>query len=53
MISSFIGLDYGPFIKAETYQMDEGVKKGDMEAMPNFCIGINQATKTTHDYHLE
>ncbi len=49
MISSFIGLDYGPFIKTETYQMDEGVKKGDMEAMPIFCIGINQATKTTHD----
>ena len=29
--------------------MDEGVKQGDMEAMSNFCIGINQANKSTHD----
>ena len=36
-------------MKAATYQMDEGVKQGDMEAMPNFCIGINQANKSTHD----
>ena len=49
MISGFIGLGYGPFMKAATYQMDEGVKQGDMEAMPNFCIGINQANKSTHD----
>jgi len=34
MISGFIGLGYGPFMKAATYQMDEGVKQGDMEAMP-------------------
>jgi len=49
MISGFIGLGYGPFMKAATYQMDEGVKQGDMEAMPNFCIGINQANKFTRD----
>jgi len=36
-------------MKAATYQMDEGVKQGDMEAMSNFCIGINQANKSTHD----
>ena len=47
MISGFIGLGYGPFMKAVTYQMDEGVKQGDMEAMP--CIGINQANKSTQD----
>jgi len=41
MISGFIGLGYGPFMKAAAYQMDEGVKQGDMEAMPNFCIGTN------------
>jgi len=49
MISGFIGLGYGPFMKAATYQMDEGVKQGDMEVMPNFCIGINQVNKSTHD----
>ena len=49
MISGFIELGYDPFMKAATYQMDEGVKQGDMEAMPNFCIGINQANKFTHD----
>jgi len=49
MISGFIGLGYDPFMKAATYQMDEGVKQGDMEVMPNFCIGINQANKCTHD----
>ena len=43
------GLGYGPFMKAASYQMDEGVKQGDMEAMPNFCIGINQTNKSTHD----
>ena len=48
-ISGFIGLSYGPFMKAATYHMDEGVKQGDMKAMPNFCIGINQANKSTHD----
>jgi len=53
MVSGFIGLGYGPFMKAATYQMDEGVKQGDMEAMPNFCIGINQANKTTYDLLLE
>ena len=37
MISGFIGLGYGPFMKAATYQMDEGVKQGDVEAMPNLC----------------
>jgi len=49
MISGFIVIGYGPFMKAATYQMDEGVKQGDMEAMPKFCIGINQANKSTHD----
>ncbi len=29
--------------------MFEGVKQDDMEAMSNFCIGINQANKSTHD----
>jgi len=36
MISGFIGLGYGPLMKAATYQTDEGVKQGDMKAMPNF-----------------
>ena len=49
MISGFIGLGYGPFMKAATYQMEEGVKQGDMETTPNFCICINQVNKTTHD----
>ena len=49
MISGFIGLGYGPFMKTATYQMDEGVKQGNMEAMTTFCIGINQANKSTHD----
>jgi len=49
MISGFIGLGYGPFMKAATYQMDEGVKQGDMEATSIFCIGINQANKCIHD----
>jgi len=49
MISGFIGLGYGPFMKAATYQVDECVKQGGMEAMPNFCIGINQTNKTIHD----
>jgi len=50
MISGFIGLGYGSFMKAAIYQMDEGVKQGDMEAMPtSVYIGINQANKTTHD----
>ncbi len=49
IVSGFIGLGYGPFMKAETYQMDEGIKQGDMEAMPNFCICINQANKSTDD----
>jgi len=53
MISGFMGLSYGPFMKAATYQMDEGVKQGDMEAMPNFCIGTNQANKITHDSRQE
>ncbi len=35
-------------MNAAIYKMDEGVKQGDMEAMPNFC-GINQANKSTHD----
>jgi len=50
MISGFIRLGYGPYMKAATYQMNEGVKQGDMEAMPNFCIGI-AARKGW--YHLE
>ena len=48
MISGFIGLGYGPFMKAATYQMNEGVKQG-MEAMSNFFTGINQTNKSTHD----
>jgi len=35
-------------MKAATYQMDKGVKQGDMEAVSNFCIGINQANKINH-----
>jgi len=49
MISGFIGLGYDPFMKAATYQMDKVVKQGDMEAMPNFCIDVNQAKKSTHN----
>jgi len=48
IISGFIGLGYGPFMKAATYQMDEGIKQGGMEAMPNCCIGINQTGKSSH-----
>ena len=29
--SGFIGLDYSPFVKAATYQMNEGVKQSDNE----------------------
>jgi len=49
IISGFIGLGYGPFMKAATYQMDEGIKQGGMEAMPNCCIGINQTGKSSHN----
>jgi len=49
MISGLNGLGHGPFIKAATYQMNKGVKQGDIEDMPNFYIGINQANKFTHD----
>ena len=36
-------------MKAATYQIDEGVKQGNMEIMPNFFICINQANKVTHN----
>jgi len=45
MVSGFIGLGYGPLMKAATYQMDEGFKQGDMETIPNLFIDINQANK--------
>jgi len=48
MISGFIGLGYGPFMKAATYQMDEGVKQG--AACCQHRRQITRTTRTTANY---
>ena len=44
-INGFIGLGYGPIMKAANFTAEEGEKQGDMESIPNFCIKIDAANK--------
>ena len=42
-------LDLNAYCSVTKFTLFWNTNKGDMEAMPNFCIGINQANKSTHD----
>jgi hypothetical protein len=46
-VNGFVGLGYGPSMEPAPFTCSEGEKQGDMESMPNFCLGIDKVNKAT------
>jgi len=47
IVHGFVVLGYGPNMTKARFAAMEGEKQGDMEAMLNFCLGINKSNKLT------
>ncbi len=47
VVLGFVGLGYGPNMTKARFAAMESEKQGDMEAMLNFCLGINKSNKLT------